>query len=114
MSHLKSVVLGASLAVFSIGAFAHDASTPRVDARQVKQEQRIENGVQSGQLTGREAARLEKQQGHVASVEARAKADGTVTTAERRHLARAQNHSSASIYHQKHDAQTAASAPVKR
>ena len=114
MSHLQSVVLGAGLAVFSIGAFAQDASTPRVDARQVKQERRIENGIQSGQLTGREAARLEKQQGHVVAVEARAKADGTLTTAERRHLARAQNHSSASIYHQKHDAQTAASAPVRR
>ena len=114
MSNLMSAVLGASLAAFSIGAFANDASTPRVDARQVKQEKRIEKGVESGQLTSREAARLEKQQGHVAKVEARAKADGTVTAAERRHLARAQNHGSAHIYHQKHDAQTAASAPVKR
>ena len=97
MSNLKTVVLGASLVVASIGAFANEPATPRVDARQVKQEKRIENGVASGQLTGKEAARLEKQQDHVAAVEEKAKADGTVTKAERRHLTRAQNHSSANI-----------------
>jgi len=114
MSNLKTVALGVSLALASIGALANDASTPRVDARQVKQEKRIEQGVSSGQLTGKETARLEKQQDHIAAVEAKAKADGSVTAAERRHLTRAQNHSSASIHHQKHDAQTAASAPAKR
>ena len=113
MSHFQSVVLGASLVVFSIGTFAQDASTPRVDARQVKQEKRIENGVQSGQLTGREAVRLEKQQGHVAAVEAR-------PGGRYRHHGRASTPrpgaepQQRSIHHQKHDAQTAASAPVKR
>jgi len=114
MSNLKSLALGASLALASIGAFAQAASTPRVDARQVKQEKRIDAGVASGQLTTGEAARLEKQQGHVATVEEKAKADGTVTSAERRHMTRAQNRSSANIHHQKHDPQTAASAPAKR
>jgi hypothetical protein len=113
MSNLKILAIGASLAALSVGAFAQAASTPRVDARQVKQERRIEQGVSSGQLTGGEAARLESQQAHVAAVEQKAKADGTVTAAERQHLTRAQNHSSANIHHQKHDAQTAASA-VKR
>ena len=114
MQNLKTLAVGASLALPSIGAFAQAASTPRVDARQVKQEKRIDHGVASGQLTNHEAARLEKQQTHIATVEANAKADGTVTAAERQHLHRAQNRSSANIHHQKHDAQTAASAPVKR
>jgi hypothetical protein len=109
MSNLKTFVLGASLALFSIGSFAQAASTPRVDARQVKQEKRIDQGVSSGQLSSKEAARLEKEQGHVAKVEEKAKADGTVTAAERQHLHRAQNRTSADIHHQKHDAQTAAS-----
>ena len=109
MSNLKTFVLGASLALISVGSFAQAASTPRVDARQVKQEKRIENGVSSGQLSSHEAARLEKEQGHVAKVEEKAKADGTVTAAERQHLQRAQNRSSADIHHQKHDPQTAAS-----
>jgi hypothetical protein len=111
MSNFKTVALGVSLAVFSIGTFAQAASTPKVDARQVKQEKRIDKGVASGQLSPAEAARLEKQQGHVAKVEEKAKADGTVTAAERQHMKRAQNHSSASIYNQKHDQNTAASGP---
>ena len=105
----RILALGASLALFSIGSFAQAASTPRVDARQVKQEKRIDQGVSSGQLSSKEAARLEKEQGHVAKVEEKAKADGTVTAAERQHLHRAQNRTSADIHHQKHDAQTAAS-----
>jgi hypothetical protein len=114
MSNLRTVALGVTLALFSIGSFAQAASTPKVDARQARQEKRIEKGVSSGQLTNQEAARLEKQQGHVASVEDKAKADGTVTVAERHHIQRAQNRSSANIHHQKHDAQTAASAAARR
>ena len=68
-------------------------------------------GVESGQLTEKEANRLDKQQGHVENVEEKAKADGTVTKAERRHMTRAQNRSSANIYQQKHDQNTAASGP---
>lgn len=114
MSNFKTLALGASLALFSIGSFAQATSTPRVDAREAKQEKRIDAGVSSGKLTQTEANRLEKQQAHVADVEAKAKADGTVTAAERRHMTRAQNRSSANIHQQKHDAQSAASAPAKR
>ena len=113
MSKLKSLALGATLAVASIGAFAQ-AATPRVDGRQHRQETRIDAGVASGELTARETRRLEKQQVHVDKVEARAKADGTVSAGERRHLNKVQNRSSANVYKQKHDAQTAASAPAKR
>ena len=111
MSKLQTLALGASLALFSIGTFAQGTATPKVDARQVKQEKRIENGVSSGQLSSTEAARLEKQQGRVATVEEKAKADGTVTAAERQQMKRTQNRSSANIHHQKHDQNTAASGP---
>ena len=116
MSNRKPLVFGAALALASLGAFAQATApaTPRVDGRQAHQEKRIDKGVASGQLTEKEANRLEKQQGHVDKVEEKAKADGTVTKAERRHMNRAQNRSSSNIYHQKHDAQTAASAPAKR
>ena len=36
------------------------AATPRLDQRQANQEKRIEQGVASGQLTEKEAARMEK------------------------------------------------------
>ena len=105
MSNLKSLILGASLAAFSVATFAQAAATPRVDARQAKQETRTEKGVSSGRLTETEANRLDKQQGRVDNAEAKAKADGTVTAAERRHVTKMQNRSSANIYHQKHDPQ---------
>ncbi len=93
---------------------ASAATTPRIDQRQANQERRIDQGVASGQLTHREAHRLERQQGAVDRAENRAKADGKVTAQERQRLTHMQDHSSASIARQKHDAQKrrAASAPA--
>ena len=107
MSNLRSIALAATLAIASIGAFAQAAApvTPRVDAREARQEARINAGVASGQLNAHEAKRLEKQQVHVAAAETRAREDGTVTAGERRHLAKVQTRTSGNIYQQKHDAQ---------
>jgi hypothetical protein len=85
-------------------------STPRVDQRQENQQQRIDKGVASGQLTPREAARMDRQQGRVASSEALAKSDGVVTKKERARLAHQQNKTSRHIRHQKHDRQHVAPA----
>ena len=91
-------------------AAAASTAMPRVDARQASQEKRIEQGVASGQLTAKETHRLDREQARIAKAETAAKADGTVTHAERRHLARLQNGASKDIAHQKHDAQTAQTA----
>lgn len=85
-------------------AFAQ-ANTPGVDQRQANQERRIDQGVASGSLTPREARRLERGQRRVDNMENRAKADGVVTRQERARLHHAQDHQSARIYRQKHDAQ---------
>jgi hypothetical protein len=115
MSNLKTLAVGATLAIASIGAFAQAAApaTPRVDAREAKQQNRIDAGVATGQLSARETNRLDKQQARVAGAEANAKADGTVTPAERRALKRKQDRASANIAKQKHDAQTAAHPAAK-
>lgn len=84
---------------------AAQPATPGVDQRQANQERRIQQGVQSGQLTGREAARLERGQDRVERMEDKAKADGAVTAQERTRLKRAQNRQSAAIYKEKHDRQ---------
>lgn len=113
MLNLKNVAIGATLAIASIGAFAQAATpvTPKVDAREARQQARIDAGVASGQLTAKETNRLDKQQARIAGAEAKAKADGTVTTKERHHLARMQDRASTNIRKQKHDAQTAPAAP---
>lgn len=104
--------LKTTLAVAIIAAFAGSAAAqtapqmPRVDQREANQQQRIEQGKASGQLTGREAARLEKGQARIEAKEAAAKADGVVTAKERAQLKRAQNRESKKIYRQKHDKQT--------
>ena len=97
---LATLVLAAPLL-----AFAQTPSTPRVDQRQANQERRIEQGVQSGSLTPREAARLERGQDHVQNLEDKAKADGKVTPKERARLQHAENVQSRKIYSEKHDRQ---------
>ena len=109
MTNLKTLTVAVTLAVASLGAFAQAASTatPRIDQREANQQQRIAAGAASGQLTAKETNRLETQQARINTAEAKAKADGTVTKGERKHLHRMQDHASKNIHHQKHDAQTA-------
>ena len=109
MNHLKSLAAGAAIVLVSITSFAQSAApaTAKVDAREVKQDARIQQGVASGQLNAKETYRLEKQQANINRVEAKAKADGTVTKGERKHLNHMQNKASKDIHHQKHDAQKA-------
>jgi hypothetical protein len=102
---LVALVFAVPLAAFAQTAPAPSTSTPRVDQRQVNQDQRIQQGVQSGSLTQKEAGKLEKGQDHVQKVEDKAKADGKVTKKEREHMQQAQNNQSKKIAHQKHDNQ---------
>ncbi len=82
-------------------------STPRIDQRQEKQEQRINQGVASGALTEKEAARLQKEQDRLQKAEDKALADGKVTRKERARLEHRQDRASKHIYRQKHDKQRA-------
>jgi hypothetical protein len=81
--------------------------TPGIDARQERQQQRIDQGVASGELNQREANRLERQQNRIQGMEDRAKADGVVTKGERRAIHNAQDRASRNIARQKHDRQKA-------
>jgi uncharacterized membrane protein YebE (DUF533 family) len=93
-------------AAFSGAAFAQTA-TPKLDQREANQQQRINQGVATGQLTPREANNLQRRENKLNANEARAKADGVVTPAERRRLQREANHNSRKIYHKKHNRRTA-------
>jgi hypothetical protein len=87
-------------------AFAQTSDTPKIDQRQTNQQQRIGQGLESGQVTAKEGVKLEKGQARVQNVETKAKADGTVTKAEKAKITHAQNVQSKKIAVQKHDAQT--------
>ena len=90
-------ILGLSAAVF--------ANTPYINRREHREQQRIRQGMRSGELTRREAGRLEAQQGRIRGYEWYAKSDGHVSWAERRRLDRMMDRSSRDIYRQKHDRQ---------
>src|SRR3569833_2613000 len=100
----------AALVTASALPAAAQANTPRVDQRQANQEARIQQGVQSGQLTPKEAAHLEHGQAKVQAQEDKAKADGKVTARERAKLAKAQNKQSRKIARKKHNSKTTAPA----
>jgi hypothetical protein len=86
----------------------NSASSQRMQAdvqRNVNQQQRVEQGVQSGSLTTREAGQLERGQANVDRREARAGADGNVSAKEQQRVQSAENRQSKKIYREKHDRQ---------
>jgi hypothetical protein len=83
------------------------ASSQRMQAdvqRNVNQQQRIQNGMQNGSLTNREAGKLERGQARVNGREANAAANGRVSAREQRGIQRADNRQSARIFRKKHNA----------
>ena len=109
---VASVLLTGLLMAASWG-WAGDAS-PGVNARQENQQDRIKQGVASGELTKGEAARAEKQQRHINREKKQAKADGKVTAAERAKLQHDQDKASREIYREKHNDKTARTQPDMR
>ena len=100
-----AIKAGLVIGVFSAaGAFAAEgAGTVQ---RDVNQQERIEQGLKSGELNTKEAARLERQEAVVDHMQAKALKDGDLSAAERAKLAVAQNRVSRNIYREKHDEQT--------
>lgn len=93
--------LGVALA--AVAPMAHGAT---IDERQEYQQERIERGIQSGELNKREAARLQREQNRIQAMENKALADGELSKKERRKIQRRLNKSSRHIYREKHDGQT--------
>lgn len=108
----RQFLLAAAGALFATGALmAQSTPTQKREAhearRDARQQARIAQGEKSGQLTPREATRMERQQARTDKAEAKAAADGKVTKQEARHINRMQNRDSRHIRRQKHDGQTA-------
>ena len=82
------------------------AQSPATEVqRNVNQQQRIEQGLQSGALSTKEAGQLERQQTQVDRLEKKALQDGTLSADEQARIHAKQNKASKSIAAQKHDAQ---------
>jgi hypothetical protein len=86
-------------------AFAQQPSGSEIKAREEKQQDRIANGVASGQLTAGETAKLEKQEAKIKGEVAKDRAanGGTLTAEEKKQINAQQNQLSNKIYSEKHD-----------
>jgi hypothetical protein len=96
-----------------IYADKHNANTAhfgnnKVGQRRENQQDRIAQGIKSGQLTPSETAKLEKQQqGINKQVASDRKANGgTLTASEKKQINKEQNQASRNIYKKKHNAAT--------
>lgn len=102
----KGVVLMAVIMLFVCGAvYAQEGKkrTPRAKKKQQNQEQRIKQGVRSGELTKEEAQELREGEKEIRGMKKDARSDGTVTKKERQELHKALNEQSKDIDQEKHD-----------
>jgi hypothetical protein len=102
---MKNLFLLIPILFLGFASYAQEA-TPNIDSRYREQRARIREGRANGNLTHKEAARLNAQQRHIRRTEYRAKSDGRVTRGERKRPHHEQNRASRNIRRQKHDAQT--------
>jgi hypothetical protein len=100
-------MLIAAVASLSCGiATAEETRAQRDTERDTVQQERIEQGLKSGELSSKEAGQLERREAHVEGLESRAERDGKISNAEQARINSVQNRTSRAIYRQKHDAQT--------
>lgn len=104
--NIKVTAMAATLAAcaFAMNASAQNAAD--TTQRDVNQQNRIEDGLKSGQLNTKEAGKLEREESHVDKMQSNALKDGKMTDAEKARIEKAQNKVSNDIYKEKHDAQT--------
>ena len=104
---LRNVIgMGSGLLVLagvSLAASDVEARPERHDRRQTAQIKRIQAGVESGEITSAERARLVLSGQKIRRVERRAEADGEISVAEARRLEHLQDKRSRQIYRMKHD-----------
>jgi hypothetical protein len=103
MSHKTCIAAAVALTLCG-GAYAQ--TTGSEVQRNVDQQQRIEQGLSTGELSTGEAARLEGGEARIDRMEQNALKDGTLSPAEKARIQNAQNAESRAIYGDKHNAVT--------
>lgn len=106
----KSLFLSAALAILALPVVAQEANQPvtgqTIQERKENQQDRIAQGVKSGELTPHETANLEHKEANLNREERnmRATDGGKLTGADKAKLTRQQNKLSRNIYRDKHNA----------
>ena len=90
--------------LLATSAFADGPRTDQVVDRDVNQQERVEQGLQQGQLSTREAGQIEREESRIDQTEARDLKDGKLSPAEQAHINQMQNQASRDIYRDRHNA----------
>lgn len=101
---MKKTLFASAIALLVAQATVAQTVAPAART-QAGERARIRQGVATGELNRREAARLHAQQADIRQDKQAARADGVVTPAERQGIRQETRQASRSIYRQKHDAQ---------
>ncbi len=116
---MTSFLIAASLVVIpASSAWAQQTTYNQrhsVNARDARQQARINKGVADGQITPKGAAAADAHQAHLHSEQSgmRAADGGHLTTQDRHKLARQQDRTSQRIYHRNHNAATDPGVPPR-
>ncbi len=94
-----------SLLILLIATLSLNSQAGRGHNREVRQEKRIAQGVQSGELTRNEAKKLVRGQKKIDHFQKKANSDGEMSIEEKARLEKMQDRQSKKIYNQKHDNQ---------
>jgi hypothetical protein len=98
---MNKIIIMALASALGASAFAG-----RGQNREHRQEKRISEGAESGQLTRHETKRLQRGQKKIDRFQEKAMADGQMSAEEKLKLEKMQDHQSRAIKRQKHDGQT--------
>jgi len=99
---MKKIFLGILIGTLILGTVAIAMAGP-FTRREAKQQGRIYQGVDSGQIRYGEYQLLEQEQGRIEAHRQRAWSDGTLTPGEACRLTREQNHANRHIWRAKHN-----------
>ena len=90
----------AFLAIASV-LFISNLSFGQINKRQQKQDNRVDQGVKSGEITKKEKAQIEMKQAKIQHMENQAHADGKVTKKEKAAITKEQNEANRQINRKK-------------
>jgi len=107
MKRITSMLFALALVGACATAAGAQSFSPRVDRREARQESRIRQGFRHGQLTQREAKRLQRGQRHVHRMEWRSGRDGRLSARERARIERIQDRQSRRINRLRHNGRMA-------
>jgi len=99
---MKKLFLGILVGTLILGTVTTAMAGP-LTWRETRQQARIYQGVDTGQITNREYQLLEQEQGRIEANRQRAWSDGTLTPGEACRLTREQNRASRHIWRTKHN-----------